>query len=175
MQRLREDGEFVLLRDGRDGYPCLDDSSGGLGVPARSTSVLALVPVSEHPSPRTLRRLEHELALAAELEPHWAAQPLALTRRDGRSVLLLEDPGGELLERRIGRRFELEEFLSLAIAITGAVAQAHARGLIHKDIKPANILVDAGGRVFLTGFGSATLSPREGPFPQPPEIGRAHV
>ena len=170
MQRLREDGEFVLLRDGRDGYPCLDDSSGGLGVPARSTSVLALVPVSEHPSPRTLRRLEHELALAAELEPHWAARPLALIRRDGRSVLLLEDPGGELLERRIGRRFELEEFLSLAIAITGAVAQAHARGLIHKDIKPANILVDAGGRVFLTGFGSATLSPREGPFPQPPEV-----
>src|ERR1700730_9536990 len=161
MRKLREDGEYVLLRDRRDGYPCLDDSSSGLGVPASATSVLVLVPVSEHPSPRTLRRLEHELALASELEPRWAARPLALTRREGRNVLLLEDPGGEPLERRIGRRCELAEFLSLAIAITGVLAQAHARGLIHKDIKPANILIDAGDRVFLIGFGSASLSPRE--------------
>ena len=170
MRKLREDGEYVLLRDRRDGYPCLDDSSSGLGVPASATSVLVLVPVSEHPSPRTLRRLEHELALASELEPRWAARPLALTRRKGRNVLLLEDPGGEPLERRIGQRCELAEFLSLAIAITGVLTQAHARGLIHKDIKPANILIDAGDRVFLTGFGSASLSPREGQVLQPPQV-----
>ncbi|MDB6010865.1 MAG: domain S-box protein [Gammaproteobacteria bacterium] len=169
MQRLREDGEYVLLRDRRDGYPGLDDLSGGLD-PANATSVLVLVPVSEHPSPRTLRRLEHEFSLASDLDPRWAARPLALTRREGRNVLLLEDPGGEPLERRIGQRCELAEFLSLAIAITNAVAQAHAQGLIHKDIKPANILIDAGDRVFLTGFGSASLSPREGQVLQPPEV-----
>ena len=170
MQTLREDGEYVLLRDRRDGYPCLDDSGSGPGVRASATSVLVLVPTSQHPSPRTLRRLEHEFALAPELEPQWAARPLALTRREGRNVLLLDDPGGEPLERRIGRRCELAEFLALAIAITGALAQAHARGLIHKDIKPANILIDAGDRVFLTGFGSASLSPREGQVLQPPDV-----
>ena len=80
-----------------------------------------------------------------------------------------EGSGGEPLERRIGQLPAMPEFLSLAIAISAAVAQVHALGLIHKDIKPANILVDSQGRVFLTGFEAASRCPRERQTAQPPE------
>ena len=51
------------------------------------------------------------------------------------------------------------------------IGQVHARGLIHKDIKPANILVDtASGSVWLTGFGIASRLPREHQIPEPPEV-----
>ena len=44
---------------------------------------------AEQPSPQSLRRLEHEYSLAAELDPAWAAKPLALTRHEGRTILVL--------------------------------------------------------------------------------------
>jgi hypothetical protein len=51
-----------------------------------------------------------------------------------------------------------------------ALGQVHRRGLIHKDIKPANVLVDDAGNVWLTGFGIASQLPRERQAPAPPEI-----
>jgi len=114
----------------------------------------------KQPSPQSLRRLEHEYSLAAELDPAWAAKPLALTRHEGRTILLLNDPGGEpldgILERDHGQPLELTRFLRVAISLAKAVGQVHRRGLIHKDIKPANVLVDDAGNVWLTGFGIAS-------------------
>src|SRR5262249_30240555 len=53
----------------------------------------------------------------------------------------------------------------------GALGQLHARGLIHKDVKPGNILVNAvTGEVWLTGFGIASRMPRERQAPAPPEF-----
>ncbi len=61
-------------------------------------------------------------------------------------------------------------FLRLAIAVTAALAQVHQRGLVHKDIKPANILVSrTTGEVKLTGFGIASRLPRERQAAAPPE------
>jgi predicted ATPase len=61
--------------------------------------------------------------------------------------------------------------LRLAVSLGNSLAQLHARGLIHKDIKPANILVDpTNDRVRLTGFGVATRLPREHQSPEPPEL-----
>ena len=66
---------------------------------------------------------------------------------------------------------EIGQFLRLAVALAGAVGQLHGRGLIHKDIKPANVLVDsATGQVRLTGFGIASRLPRERQPPEPPEF-----
>ena len=85
-------------------------------------------------------------------------------------MLVLEDPGGEPLARRLGAPMEVGQFLRLAIGIVTAVGKAHQRGLVHKDLKPANILVTGvGGEVRLTGFGLASLLPRERPSPEPPE------
>jgi serine/threonine protein kinase len=112
--------------------------------------------------------------LAAELEPAFAAKPLTLARHEGRAILVLKDPGGEpldlVLERSKGRPLDLIRVLQIAVGLAAALGQVHRRGLIHKDIKPANVLVDDAGNVWLTGFGIASQLPHERQAPAPPEI-----
>jgi predicted ATPase len=159
LEPLREGAEFTLYR-GRQ--------------PGNSLPVLALALAAEQPSPQDVRRLEHEYALAAELDPGWAAKPLAITRHEGRTTLVLKDPGGEpldrILEREHGQPLDLLRSLRIAVGLTIALGQVHRRGLIHKDIKPANVLADEDGCVWLTGFGIASQLPRESQAPTPPEI-----
>ena len=130
-----------------------------------------LLVAAEETSLGCVERLEHEYALKAELDADWAARPVALTHYNGRMTLVLEDPGGEPLDRLLGRPLDVSHFLRIAIPLAGALRQVHERGLIHKDIKPANILVDAAsGGVWLTGFGIASRLPREHQAPAPPEV-----
>jgi serine/threonine protein kinase len=98
--------------------------------------VLVVAPAGEYSSPETLARIEHEYALAAELDPQWAVRPLGLARQQGRTVLVLDDPGGEPLDRLLAKPMEVGAFLRLAIGIAHAVGRVHDAGLIHKDIKP---------------------------------------
>ncbi len=159
LQPLWEDGERVfsrVLRDGGDG---------------RQVAVLIVDLAAELPAPGDLDRLAREYELKDELDSAWAARPLELVRERGRSLLVLEDPGGEPLDRLLGQPMTLESFLRLAIGIATALAEVHRRGLIHKDIKPANVLVDsATGQVWLIGFGIASRLPRERQAPAPPEV-----
>ena len=83
LEPLREGSDFTLYRGGRHGD---------------AAPVLAIALTAEHPSPQFLRRLEHEYSLAAELDPVWAAKPVALTRHEGRMVLVFMDQGGEPLD-----------------------------------------------------------------------------
>ena len=55
---------------------------------------------------------------------------------------------------------------ALAIGLATALGHVHQRGLIHKDIKPENVLVDDAGHVWLTGFGIASRLPRERQAPR---------
>ena len=74
-------------------------------------------------------------------------RPLELVRDGGRAMLVLEDPGGEPLDLLLGAPMEVGHFLRLATGIAMALGKLHQRGLVHKDIKPANILVNcADGR-----------------------------
>ena len=85
-------------------------------------------------------------------------------------MLLLQDPGGEPLDRLIGPPMGLELFLRLAVALSVAMGRLHGRGLVHKDIKPTNVLVDVSAeKAWLTGFGIASCLPRERQAPGPPE------
>jgi PAS domain S-box-containing protein len=155
-QVLWEDGERVFCRGNRHGDG--------------TTLVLAVLPAAEHPTPATLDRLAHEYGLKQELDRAWAVRPLELIREGGRTMLVLEDPGGEPLERLLGAPLETDHFLRLAIDITVAVGRLHRRSLLHKDIKPANIMVNCADRqVRLTGFGIASRVPRERQAPEPPE------
>src|SRR5476651_467903 len=159
LEPLREEADFTLYR-GRQ-----------LG---NQMPILALALAADHPSPQSLRRLEHEWSLAADLDTAWTAQPLALTRYQGRAVLILKDPGGEpldrVVERHRGHPLDLTRFLRIAIGLAAALGQVHRQGLIHKDVKPANALVNDTGHVWLTGFAIASRLPRERLPPVPPEI-----
>jgi serine/threonine protein kinase len=142
-ETVLEDGETVLSRGRRDAKP---------------SSILVLATLSKYRALKTLSRLEHEYALREKLATDWTARPLALTQYEGRLVLVLEDPGGIPLHQFVGQPMELSQFLRFALGLIAAIGSLHECGLIHKDIKPANILVDsATGGVWLTGFGIASL------------------
>jgi len=157
LETLRTDGGVVLSR----------------GRPRTSStrSILVLAPASDHPPAETLKRLEHEYSVARELLSASADRPLALTEHQGRTTLVLEDPGGEPLDGLLGPPMELGLFLRLAVGLASALHEVHAQGIIHKDIKPANLLVDtATGGVWLMGFGIASRLRRERQAPEPPEM-----
>jgi serine/threonine protein kinase len=167
---MAEESQYILapLREGVD-FTLYRGTERGSQMP-----ILAVAAGLGRPSARNLRRLESEASLATELDAAWAAQPVALTRHQGQTVLILKDPGGEPLDRIIeqhkGQPIDLARFLPIAIGLTAALGHAHQRGLIHKDVKPANALVDDSGNVWLTGFGVASKLRYERQAPMPPEM-----
>jgi PAS domain S-box-containing protein len=160
-------GNFeVLWKDGERVF-CRGVSNANDG---DRSNVLAVFAVTEHPTPATLDRLAHEYGLKDALDSAWAARPLKFIRERGRVMLVLEDPGGEPLDRLLGAPMETDSFLRLAISIAVALGKLHRSGLIHKDLKPTNVLVKrATGEVRLTGFGLTSRLPRERQAPDPPE------
>lgn len=132
--------------------------------------MLAVVPASEHPTRNCLDRFAHECGLKDELDGEWAVRPVEVVRERGRTILVLEDPGGEPLERVLGVPMEVGLFLRLAVDMAIALGKLHQRGIVHKDIKPANIVVNCtDAQVRFTGFGLASRLPRERQAPDPPE------
>ena len=85
-------------------------------------------------------------------------------------MLTLEDPGGDTLEKSLSGPMETAQFLRVATGLTSALGGLHRRRLIHKNVKPANVLINpATGQIRLMGFGIASRLPRERQAPQPPE------
>src|SRR5262249_14796938 len=157
---LYQDSEFALYR-GTSASPN-----------ANPPSVLVTMPSSEQPDPNRLRMLEHEWSLRSAVESTWAVRPIALEQYRRRTALVREDREGAtpIAQLASDDPMELGGFLKLAVALATTVGAMHRRGLIHKDLKPAHILFDAGsGRAWLTGFGIATQAPRERQTPGPPE------
>src|SRR5260370_31458636 len=75
-----------------------------------------------------------------------------------------------ILDRGQGQPLELTRCLRVAIGLAKAIGQVHRHGLIHKNIKPANVLVDDDDKVRLTRFGIASQLPHEFQAPAPPEV-----
>lgn len=160
LEMLRQDGEFIL-------YRCLSQNE----TDATPPSVLALSPVLERPAPATIKKIEHEFSLKGELNPAWAVRPIDVTQQQGRTMLLFEDPKGEPLDRLLNGPTELKQFLRCGIALAAALSQVHRCGLVHKDIKPSNVLVNASmDHTWLTGFGIASRLPRQRQPADPPEF-----
>jgi serine/threonine protein kinase len=153
-----EDGERIF----RSGWRT--DDSGN------RRAVLVVRPAVEHPSRSSLDRLTHEYELKEERDGTWAVRPLDLVRDAGPMTLVLEDTGGEPLEALLGAPVEVGRFWRLAIGTAAALRKLHQRGLIHKDIKSANILVNsATDEAWLTGSGIASRLARERQSPHRPK------
>jgi serine/threonine protein kinase len=160
LDTLRRDGEFILYRGEQRNH-------NGAGAPL----ILAVRPVSDRPASSSLRRMEHEYSFRAELDPAWAVKPLDLSEHDGQMTLVFENPGGEPLDRIIQGPMEIRQFLRFGVGLATALSRLHERGLIHKDVKPPNVLVNSTtGHVWLMGFGIASRLPRERQSPEPPEF-----
>ncbi|TCO80534.1 PAS domain S-box-containing protein [Plasticicumulans lactativorans] len=152
------DGWRVLRRDG----------DGVLSRRHAGRALLWLAPAGDPPSAESLARLAREYALRDLLAPEWAACPLWLAPDDRPRGLLLADPGGEPLAGLVGQPWTIGAFLRVAVGLAGALARVHERGLVHLDVRPANVLVDVGtGAAWLTGFGLALRLPRAPDAPPP--------
>ncbi|MDB6090156.1 MAG: histidine kinase [Gammaproteobacteria bacterium] len=160
LQQLQRDIELVLFR-GR-----LIDSGD-----ANAPSILVRTAIADHPTPASLRRMHEEYSLRSELDPAYVVRPLALIQAGGHSMLVLEDPGGTPLDLLLDGPMEIARFLRLGIRIVAALGHVHSHGLVHKDVKPANILVNAAlDQALLMGLGIASRVPRERQSLQPPEF-----
>jgi hypothetical protein len=109
IQVLSEDAGLVFGRGQRE------SASGG------RKDILIVQPDSDQPAPTTLDRLTQEYSLKDELDSTWAVRPLELVRDRGRPILVLEDPGGDLLGTLLGTPMETGCFLRIAAGIAAAL------------------------------------------------------
>ena len=129
LEALRTDEEFVLYRGSHSNH-------------FDSPSILLLAPASMGPALETLKKIEHEYSLRDELDSAWAVRSLALSEQRGQTTLVLEDPGGEPLDQFLPGPMQVPQFLRFAVGLAAALSGLHKRELIHKDVKPANVLVN---------------------------------
>ncbi|WP_437980215.1 AAA family ATPase [Sorangium sp. So ce117] len=119
----------------------------------------------DHASPRALGRLRHELEVASALDTAAISKPYAIESFNDQAALVLEDFGGRSLDQLLDgpmRPMSIERFLPLAVRLTAALTELHRRHVIHKDIKPQNLLCNpATGEVKITDLGIACLLPCE--------------
>jgi tetratricopeptide (TPR) repeat protein/tRNA A-37 threonylcarbamoyl transferase component Bud32 len=106
------------------------------------------------------KRLVREAQAAAALDhPAICAVHDIELRSDGEVCIVMQYIEGETLASRLTRGvLTVREALMLTAELADALAAAHKRGIVHRDIKPQNIMVTAGGRAKLLDFGIATLA-----------------
>ncbi|XZO00574.1 MAG: protein kinase domain-containing protein [Microcoleus sp.] len=129
------------------------------------TSIIIKVLKAEYPTLEAITRLKHEYQIRQNLESEAIVKTISLQSFDNRLGLVLEDFGGESLGQLIQKkRLSLRSFLDIAIQIVKAVEYLHQNQIIHKDIKPSNIIINSQTQqVKLTDFGIATKLNKENP------------
>ncbi|MBE9117119.1 protein kinase, partial [Lusitaniella coriacea LEGE 07157] len=97
---------------------------------------------SDYPSFRELVQFRNQYAIARNLDLEGIVKSTALERYENRYALIMEDTGGiSLAEYKQQSSLSVAQFLNIAIQIAEILQQLHNNSIIHKDIKPANILI----------------------------------
>ncbi len=124
---------------------------------ARDLALKVLAPEFTR-EPEFQERFRREARIAASLKHPHIAQVYDADFRDGQYYIAMEYLGSRNLRDLIRERagpFPPAQALSFLAPILQALGHAHSRGVVHRDVKPANVLVDEEGRVALTDFSIA--------------------
>ncbi|WP_340024342.1 diguanylate cyclase [Paenibacillus sp. FSL K6-1096] len=138
-------------------YRCSEGSSGG--------TVILKVLKSEYAGTEAVLRFKQEYKLLAELsgQSTGVIRPLKLEEKNGLYMMVLEDIHGRSLKRILAEEQPDEaELLKLAVKLTDILASIHGQNVIHKDIKPSNIIWNRGQDIVqVIDFDLAVKLPRE--------------
>jgi predicted ATPase/signal transduction histidine kinase len=108
--------------------------------------------------PRERERYQREFGILQRLrDVRGVTRAIACEQLQDRPVLLLEEIEGIPLSELTGEPFNVLRVLEQAISLASTLAELHRRGIIHKDIKPSNIILTLSGETHLIDFGIASL------------------
>ena len=132
-------------------YKALDTKLG-------RTVVIKVLPAEFTAKEANLKRFEREARLASSLDHPNICTIFDLNEINGINYIAMQYIDGRNVRELVnGRPLELQSALSIAIQVTEALAAAHARGIIHRDIKAGNVMVTSGGQAKVLDFGLAKL------------------
>lgn len=127
------------------------------------------------PNPTMIKRFKQEAKLSASLRHPYIVAVLDFGERQKIAYLVMEYVGGETLQTKLGRPMDLARALRIAAQVASALDYAHSHGVIHRDVKPSNILLARDDWALLSDFGiakalqSATALTQTGMFIGTPE------
>src|SRR6201985_438448 len=114
--------------------------------------------------PDQLERFRQEARAVAKISHPNVVAVIDAGEAGGHPYIVFEYVEGETLKQRINRigALDAQESLAYAIEIARGLTVAHARKMVHRDIKPQNVLIDAEGRAKLTDFGISRQLEQDG-------------
>jgi eukaryotic-like serine/threonine-protein kinase len=119
---------------------------------------IKILPADVAGDERAKQRLLREAQTAATLDHPNICAIYEIGQEEGRSFIVLQYIEGETLAARLmHRQPDLREALAMAAQVADALAEAQARGIVHRDIKPQNIMLTKRGQVKVLDFGLAKV------------------